>query len=226
MQVVHARIAMLAAVGWVVQERWHPLFGGDIEGTSVWLAENPLRLLVADHGLAWRCAGPAVSHFQQVPAPFWQLLTLAVGVAEAARARKGWEEPTVAQSWFKLRRSYTPGAWLRRCCAPAGTGANGIGFIWFAVVALCSLSGDLGFDPLRLFPLEAAAQKDMRTRELNNGRLGTPHRRLSVSMRLQRSNAPAWRSDGGCRALRGLRGGVAEQGGRPLAVCVTARAAG
>jgi hypothetical protein len=28
---VHARIAMLAAVGWVVQERWHPLFG-DIEG--------------------------------------------------------------------------------------------------------------------------------------------------------------------------------------------------
>ena len=31
-QVVHARIAMLAALGWVVQERWHPLFGGDIEG--------------------------------------------------------------------------------------------------------------------------------------------------------------------------------------------------
>jgi hypothetical protein len=127
---------MLAAVGWVVQERWHPLLGGDIEGASVWLAENPLRLLVVDHGLAWRCAGAAVSHFQQVPAPFWQLLTLAVGVAEAARARKGWEEPTVAQSWFKLRRSYTPGAWLRRCCAPAGSSANGIGFIWFAVAAL------------------------------------------------------------------------------------------
>jgi hypothetical protein len=31
-QVVHARIAMLAALGWVVQERWHPLFGGSIEG--------------------------------------------------------------------------------------------------------------------------------------------------------------------------------------------------
>jgi hypothetical protein len=30
--VVHARIAMLAALGWVVQERWHPLFDGDIEG--------------------------------------------------------------------------------------------------------------------------------------------------------------------------------------------------
>ena len=114
-QVVHARIAMLAAVGWVVQERWHPLFGGGIEG-------------------------PAVSHFQQVPPPFWQLLTAAVGVAEAARARRGWEEPSVARSWFKLRRSYAP--------------------------------GDLGFDPLGLFPLEPAAQRDMRTRELNNGRLG------------------------------------------------------
>ena len=79
-----------------------------------------------------------------MPSPFWQLLTLAVGVAEAARARRGWEEPTVAQSWFKLRRSYAP--------------------------------GDLGFDPLGLFPLEAAAQKDMRTRELNNGRLGAQTR--------------------------------------------------
>ena len=50
-----------------------------------------------------------MSHFQQVPSPFWQLLTLAVGVAEAARARRGWEEPSVARSWFKLRRSYAPG---------------------------------------------------------------------------------------------------------------------
>ena len=36
----------------------------------------------------------------------------------------------------------------------------------------CLSPGDLGFDPLGLFPLEVAAQKDMRTRELNNGRLG------------------------------------------------------
>ena len=56
-----------------------------------------------------------MSHFQQVPSPFWQLLTLAVGVAEAARARRGWEEPNVAQSWFKLRRSYTPGERPCRC---------------------------------------------------------------------------------------------------------------
>lgn len=113
---------MLAAVGWVVQERWHPLFGGDIEGAFGMVQSS--RLLKADHGFAWRCAGPAVSHFQQVPAPFWQLLTLAVGVAEAARARRGWEEPTVAQSWFKLRRSYTPGACLRRCYEVASAGSR------------------------------------------------------------------------------------------------------
>ena len=56
------------------------------------------------------CApGPALGHFQQVPAPFWQLLTLAIGIAETARARKGWQEPT-PEGWFKLRPDYSPGA--------------------------------------------------------------------------------------------------------------------
>jgi hypothetical protein len=31
-QITHGRVAMLAALGWVVQERWHPLFDGAIEG--------------------------------------------------------------------------------------------------------------------------------------------------------------------------------------------------
>jgi hypothetical protein len=31
-QITHGRVAMLAAVGWLVQEVWHPLFGGSIEG--------------------------------------------------------------------------------------------------------------------------------------------------------------------------------------------------
>ena len=66
-------------------------------------------------------------------------------IAEAARARIGWVEPT-HHSWFKLRTSYTP--------------------------------GDLGFDPLRLLPLEPTGVRDMKTRELNNGRLGAQQRRL------------------------------------------------
>ncbi len=31
--------------------------------------------------------------------------------------------------------------------------------------------GDLGFDPLKLFPKDEAGQKDMRAKELRNGRL-------------------------------------------------------
>ena len=38
--------------------------------------------------------------------------------------------------------------------------------------------GDLGFDPLRLLPLEPTGVRDMKTRELNNGRLGAQQRRL------------------------------------------------
>ena len=34
LQITHGRVAMLAAVGWLVQEVWHPLFGGTIEGDS------------------------------------------------------------------------------------------------------------------------------------------------------------------------------------------------
>ena len=116
-----------------------------------------------------------MSHFQQVPSPFWQLLTLAAGVAEAARARRGWEEPIVAQSWFKLRRSYAPGE-------RPGDAAQLPSPAQQASLTTGTRAGDLGFDPLRLFPLEAAAQKDMRTRELNNGRLGA---RIRCCKRMQ-----------------------------------------
>ena len=117
---------MLAAVGWVVQERWHPLFGGDIEGERGRFTSQSACFLLCAEASHRSCAGPAVSHFQQVPTPFWELLVQAVGVAEAARSRRGWEEPKVAQSWFKLRRSYTPGMYLSRCRARASARADGI----------------------------------------------------------------------------------------------------
>jgi hypothetical protein len=107
-------------------------------------------------------AGPALTHFQQVPAPFWQVVTLAIGIAETARARKGWVEPTPA-TWFQLRPEYIPGAPPRRSqLARHASGTHS--------ASVCA--GDLGFDPLSLLPLEAAGAKDMKTRELNNGRLG------------------------------------------------------
>ena len=173
-ELVHGRVAMLAAVGWLVAERWHPLFGGSIEGASARCrqARGGGRALTPGAFLA----GPALTHFQQLPSPFWLILVESIGIAEAARARIGWVEPS-HHSWFKLRASYTP--------------------------------GDLGFDPLQLLPLEPAGVRDMKTRELNNGRLGAQRGAcLCTARRKWRADVPACnpRSDGGGDAAGAGRG--------------------
>lgn len=88
----HGRIAMLAAVGILVQEKFHPLFGGQI-------------------------SGPAINHFQQVQAifpPFWYLILLGCGIVEGASILKGWETPYEAQKVSStgaamLKKDYVPG---------------------------------------------------------------------------------------------------------------------
>jgi hypothetical protein len=86
-EVTHGRLAMLAVVGFLVGDSgFNPLFGGSITGL-------------------------AVNQFQQVPSPFWEVVLLFVGIAEAGRASKGWVPP--GDGLFQLRDSYTPGdlAW-------------------------------------------------------------------------------------------------------------------
>ncbi len=87
-EVTHARVAMAAAAGILLQELWHPIFPDIV--------------------------GPAIIHFQQVPGPFWQLLTAGIAAVEFTRARKGWVEPWIAL--FKLREGYAPGAPRRLAC--------------------------------------------------------------------------------------------------------------
>ena len=83
-ELVHCRLGMLAAVGILVGESgFTPLFNGDI------------------------LEGLAINQFQQVPAGFEFALTLAIGIAEAGRASKGWVEP--GNGLFTLRDNYTPG---------------------------------------------------------------------------------------------------------------------
>jgi len=85
-ELTHGRVAMLGALGFLLQESFHPLFGGNIDG-------------------------PAVYHFQEISrvAPnFWYPVFLAIAVAEVARARIGWEDPT-SGSLFGLRDGYEPG---------------------------------------------------------------------------------------------------------------------
>jgi len=114
-EVQHGRVAMMATVGYWVGE-----------------AELP-----------WGAArGPANDQLQQVPAPAFAILTLAIAAAEIYRAQRGWVEPQFrigSNTLFTLRDSYYP--------------------------------GDLGFDPLGLKPTENYAFQRMQTKELSNGRL-------------------------------------------------------
>lgn len=72
-EVTHGRVSMLAALGFLVQEQWHPLFE----------AGN-------------KDLGPAIFHLDEVrsvaPA-FFEVLTLFIGIAEVARATTGWTNP-------------------------------------------------------------------------------------------------------------------------------------
>jgi light-harvesting complex I chlorophyll a/b binding protein 1 len=78
---------MLGALAFLVQESFHPLFGGDI-------------------------GGPAIHHFEEITkvAPtFWYPVLLAIAVAESGRAQIGWQDPFDGGSMFALREEYTPG---------------------------------------------------------------------------------------------------------------------
>jgi hypothetical protein len=84
-EVTHGRVGMIAVLGFLVGENFHPLFGGLI-------------------------TGPANSHLAQIQniAPFFIVgLTGAIGAVELTRASTGWVSPTEA-AWT-LRDDYYPG---------------------------------------------------------------------------------------------------------------------
>jgi hypothetical protein len=88
-ELTHGRVAMLAAVGFLVGEA--------VEGSS-FLFDSSI-------------SGPAITHLSQVPPLVWVLLTIFIGAAEQKRAEIGWVEPEnvpVAKPGL-LRDSYTPG---------------------------------------------------------------------------------------------------------------------
>ena len=100
-EVTHGRVAMLATIGFLVQESgFHPLFNLDGKGI-----------------------GPAILHLGEVrtQAPaFFELLTLIIGAAEIKRALYGWVAPKKTwqaldgnlpddSPWSRLNDDYYPG---------------------------------------------------------------------------------------------------------------------
>ena len=76
-EATHGRVSMLAVLGYLVGENFHPFFDGAI-------------------------TGPANTHLGQVQesAPFFfAFLTLSILAAELNRAKSGWEEPVKAMSY-------------------------------------------------------------------------------------------------------------------------------
>jgi Chlorophyll A-B binding protein len=118
-ELTHGRVAMLAVLGFLVGEA--------VEGSSfLWDAQ---------------VSGPAITHLEQVPPPFWIVLTVGIGASEQTRAEIGWVDPKDVK--------YSQPGLLRKDYVP----------------------GDLGFDPLGLKPSDPKALSNMQTKELQNGRL-------------------------------------------------------
>ena len=70
-EVTHGRVAMLAAVGFLVGEK--------VEGSS-FLFDSQI-------------SGPAITHLSQVPTAFWLILLVSIGAAEQLRAVAAYEDP-------------------------------------------------------------------------------------------------------------------------------------
>ncbi|KAG8459763.1 hypothetical protein KFE25_014326 [Diacronema lutheri] len=88
-ELMHGRVGMLAAAGFLVQENYHPLFGGAV-------------------------TGPAIDHIPQIPPFFWAVLSFGIGIAESYRIQVGWADPRTSQGLdskqqWKLRDDYEPG---------------------------------------------------------------------------------------------------------------------
>jgi hypothetical protein len=110
----HGRVAMLASLGIVVGENYHPLFGGNIDS-------------------------PAIYAFQETPLQtFWPAVLAALAILETFSVFT-FQDPVAGGEQWAIREDHEP--------------------------------GNLGFDPLGLKPKDQKELIEMKTKELNNGRL-------------------------------------------------------
>ena len=88
-ELAHGRVAMVGALGFLVQESFHPLFS--------------------------EVDGPAISHLKQLTYSSngqlaFSVMGMAIGFAELARARYGWVAPKdLVEGGSRLQEGYIPG---------------------------------------------------------------------------------------------------------------------
>merc|ERR1719409_1302429 len=84
-ELTHGRVSMLAATGFIVQEKFHPLFSAD--------------------------GGPAIDQIPQLPVWLWAVMTAGIGAAEAFRISVGFREldGEKLKAETALRPGYYPG---------------------------------------------------------------------------------------------------------------------
>ena len=84
-ELTHGRVSMLASLGFLVQEKFHPLFSGD--------------------------GGAAIDQIPQLPIWLWATMLAGIGGAEQLRIVKGWAklDPETSKAASALREGYYPG---------------------------------------------------------------------------------------------------------------------
>merc|ERR1719421_1630943 len=84
-ELTHGRVSMLAATGFIVQEKFHPLFSAD--------------------------GGPAIDQIPQLPVWLWVVMTAGIGAAEAYRINIAFREldGEKLKAETALRPGYVPG---------------------------------------------------------------------------------------------------------------------
>ena len=84
-ELTHGRVGMLASLGFLVQEKFHPLFSGD--------------------------GGPAIDQIPQLPVWLWAVMTAGIGAAEAFRISVAFREldGEKLKAETALRPGYVPG---------------------------------------------------------------------------------------------------------------------
>lgn len=87
-ELTHGRVAMLAALGFVVGEQ----------------LEDSSAFLLFDGNIT----GPAIGHYQQLGQGFWEPLLLAIGICESFRVAVAWATPK-GNGFNQLKEDYTPG---------------------------------------------------------------------------------------------------------------------